>query len=226
MNELNLSGLLSLIEDIPSYHELLEGLRGQDAAPQSLPYPVTLSLLSSARPYLIAALQRDLAKPLVVVTARPEQANRLYSQLRLWSARPEGVLLFPEPNALPYEHIAWNIETIQQRIRVMATLLQVQEQSTLSPIIIASARALMQKTIPRREFQAGVHTLQQGQPISLEKMLAHWVSLGYEPASIVQQSGTFSRRGGIIDVFPPHSGFRPAKPFPSMAHWRPREPPN
>ncbi len=205
MNELNLSGLLSLVEDIPSYRELIEGLMARDAVPRSLPHPVTLSLLSSARPYLIAALQRDLDKPVVVVTARPEQANRLYSQLRLWSARTEGVLLFPEPNALPYEHIAWNIETIQQRIRVLATLLQVQEQSTLSPVIIASARALMQKTIPRREFQAGVHTLQQGQPISLEKMLAHWVSLGYEPASIVQQPGTFSRRGGIIDVFPPHS---------------------
>jgi transcription-repair coupling factor (superfamily II helicase) len=222
VNELNLSGLLSLVEDIPSYRELIEGLRGQDAAPRSLPYPVTLSLLSAARPYLIAALQRDLDRPVVVVTARPEQANRLYSQLRLWSARPEGVLLFPEPNALPYEHIAWNIETIQQRIHVLATLLlgsrraktarsrrrietQVQEQSTLPPIIVASARALMQKTIPRREFQAGVHTLQQGQPISLEKMLAHWVSLGYEPASIVQEPGTFSRRGGIIDVFPPHS---------------------
>ena len=216
VNQLSLSGLLSLVEDIPSYRELLGGLKAQDTTQRPLPYPLTLSLLSSARPYLIAALQRDLARPLVVVTARPEQANQLHSQLRLWSARPESVLLFPEPNALPYEHIAWNIETIQQRIRVLATLLQVEGNSTLSPskgaalqnpIIITSARALMQKTIPRREFQAGVHTLQQGQPISLEKMLTHWVSLGYEPASIVREPGTFSRRGGIIDVFPPHSAW-------------------
>ncbi len=205
MNELNLSGLLSLIETIPSYRELIEGLTAQDTIQRPLPYPLTLSLLSSARPYLIAALQRDLARPLVVVTARPEQANQLHGQLRLWSARPESVLLFPEPDALPYEHIAWNTETIQQRLRGLTRLLQWQEQSTLPPIIIASARALMQKTIPVGEFQAGVHTLRQGQPISLEKMLAHWVSLGYEPANLVQEPGTFSRRGGIIDVFPPHS---------------------
>jgi len=202
MNELDLSGLLSLMEDMPGYRELLEGLKAQDTTQRSLLLPVTLSLLSAARPYLIAALQKDLSRPLVVVTARPEQANQLYSQLRLWSARPESVLLFPEPNALPYEHIAWNIETIQQRIRVLTTLLQ---PPSSSPVIITSARALMQKTIPVSEFQAGVHTLQQGQPISLEKMLADWVSLGYEPASIVQEPGTFSRRGGIIDVFPPHS---------------------
>jgi transcription-repair coupling factor (superfamily II helicase) len=206
VNELNLSGLLSLIEDIPSYRELIEGLSAQDTAqrsPPSTPYPLTLSLLSAARPYLIAALQRDLDRPLVVVTTRPEQANQLHSQLRLWSARPESVLLFPEPNALPYEHIAWNIETVQQRIRVLSRLLQLDGKGT--PIIIASARALMQKTIPVSDFQAGVHTLRQGQPISLEKMLANWVSLGYEPASLVEEPGTFSRRGGIIDVFPPHS---------------------
>ena len=214
MNELNLSGLLSLIESVPGYRELLAGLRAQDATAQSLPYPLILSLLSAARPYLIAALQRDLARPLVVVTARPEQANQLHSQLRLWSAKPESVLLFPEPSALPYEYIPWNIETVQQRIRVLATLLQVKgadEDSSSLPslpaIVITSARALMQKTIPRREFQTGVHTLQQGQPISLEKMLANWVSLAYEPASIVAGPGTFSRRGGIIDVFPPHSAW-------------------
>ena len=122
MNQLSLSGLLSLIEDIPSYRELIEGLGVQHATQRSLPstfHPLTLSLLSAARPYLIAALQRDLERPLVVVTARPEKAHQLYSQLRLWSARPENVLLFPEPNALPYEHITWNIETIQQRIRVL-----------------------------------------------------------------------------------------------------------
>jgi len=204
---MNLSGLLSLVEDIPSYRELIEGLRARDTAQPPPPYPLTLGLLSAARPYLIAALQRNLDRPLVVVTARPEQANQLHSQLRLWSARPESVLLFPEPNALPYEHIAWNIETIQQRIRVLATLLQVERQSTLPPIIVASARALMQKTIPVGEFQAGVHTLRQGQKVSLEKMLANWVSLGYEPVTIVEEPGTFSRRGGIIDVFPPHNAW-------------------
>ena len=207
---MNLSSLLSLIEDMPSYRELIGSLRDQDAAPQSLPYPLALSLLSAARPYLIAALQQDLERPIVVVTARPEQANQIHSQLRLWSARPESVLLFPEPNALPYEQIAWDTETIQQRIRVLARLLQNLQPPTsnlqlIPPLIVASARALMQKTVPLSEFAANVHTLQQGQRVSLETMLTNWVSLGYQPASLVEEPGAFSRRGGIVDVFSPHS---------------------
>jgi transcription-repair coupling factor (superfamily II helicase) len=159
VNELNLSGLLSLVEDIPSYGELIEDLRAQDTTPRSpssTPYPLTLSLLSAARSYLIAALQQDLDRPLVVVTARPEQANQLYSQLRLWSARPESVLLFPEPNALPYEQIAWNVETVQQRIRVLATLLQVQasERRHPEPVEGASASALRQ-ALPRHPERSG-----------------------------------------------------------------------
>jgi transcription-repair coupling factor (superfamily II helicase) len=201
--DMNLSGLLSLIEEIPSYRELIKGLRTQDATQSALLHPLTLGLLSAARPYFIAALQRDLGKPLLVVVARPEQASQLHGQLRLWSTSPDSILLFPEPNALPYEHIAWNIEIIQQRIRVLAALLQIDPDSA-SPVVITSARALMQKTIPVQEFRAGVHTLHQGQRISLDKMLPQWVSLGYEPVSIVEAPGTFSRRGGIVDIFSPH----------------------
>lgn len=201
---MNLSGLLSLIEAIPSYRELIEGLRIQDTARSASLYPLTLGLLSAARPYFIAALQRHLGRPLLVVVARPEQASQLHSQLHLWSTSPESILLFPEPNTLPYEHIAWNIEIIQQRIRVLATLLQIHPDS-VPPVVITSARALMQKTIPVQEFCTAIHTLQQGQRISLEKVLAHWVSLGYEPVSVVEAPGTFSRRGGIVDIFPPHN---------------------
>ncbi|UCC65671.1 MAG: hypothetical protein JSV36_06535, partial [Anaerolineae bacterium] len=42
-----------------------------------------------------------------------------------------------------------------------------------------------------------------GQRISLEKTLDRWVGSGYEPASVIQEPGTFSRRGGIVDIFSP-----------------------
>jgi transcription-repair coupling factor (superfamily II helicase) len=199
----NLSGLLSLLNEIPAYRELLQALgdwRAQDVDQPWSPDSAPLGLLRAARPYLIAALQRDLARPIVVVTARTEQAAQLHSQLRLWSDQPEVVLRFTEPDALPYERIPWAAETVRERLVALVALTTARQ-----PVIVTSARALMQKTMPLRQFRLGMQTLRQGQLIPLEKTLARWVALGYEPVSVVEEPGTFSRRGGIVDVFPPAS---------------------
>ncbi len=35
-------------------------------------------------------------------------------------------------------------------------------------------------------------------------MLEHWVAHGYHPDTVVEEPGAFSRRGGLVDVFPPN----------------------
>jgi transcription-repair coupling factor (superfamily II helicase) len=37
-----------------------------------------------------------------------------------------------------------------------------------------------------------------------EELLSRWVDLGYRHEPLVESPGTFSQRGGIIDVYPPH----------------------
>ncbi|TEU11201.1 MAG: transcription-repair coupling factor [Anaerolineales bacterium] len=202
---LNLSGLLSLLNELPAYHHLVDTLQRPRSGGHSdglLPNPQTtpLNLIAPARSYLIAALQQDLGRPLLVVAAQPERAQQIYDELRVWSATPEGVLRFPEPDALPYERVPWAMETVGERLATLAAL------STIPyPLVVTSARALMYKTIPLDEFKASTHTLRAGQTISLQKTLAHWYALGYRPESVVEEPGTFSHRGGIIDVFPPGS---------------------
>jgi transcription-repair coupling factor (superfamily II helicase) len=73
-----------------------------------------------------------------------------------------------------------------------------------APVIVASARALMQKTLPVRELRAALRPIREGQPFDLNKILASWVGLGYEAAAVVEVPGQFSRRGGIIDIWPPN----------------------
>ncbi|HID63523.1 MAG TPA: transcription-repair coupling factor, partial [Anaerolineae bacterium] len=105
------------------------------------------------------------------------------------------------------------METVGERLTTLAALSPMKQAGSdgfsrsSSPLVVTSARALMQKTIPLEEFKAGTHTLHLGQTISLQKMLAHWYALGYRPQSVVEEPGTFSRRGGIIDVFPPASSW-------------------
>ncbi len=191
---MNLSGLLDLASRIPAYQRLLDALRsgGRERLP-------SLQLVNAARPYLLAALHADLNRPLVVLTARTDQARQVFQQLRDWSATPERVRLFPEPDALPYERIPWTGDTIHRRITALAAL-----SAPTPPLIVASARALMQPTLPPRELRLGTHPFRLEQRIALEQTLARWMGLGYEPASVIQEPGTFSRRGGILDVFSPH----------------------
>jgi transcription-repair coupling factor (superfamily II helicase) len=190
---MNLSGLLALANRIPAYQQLVGALRsdGEDR-------PSPLQLLNAARPYLLAALYADLNRPLVALVARADQARQAFQQLRDWSATPESVLLFQEPDALPYERIPWTGDAIRRRLTALAAL-----SSPVAPLIVASARALMQPTLPLRELRLGARAYRLGQRVSLENLLAHWVGIGYEPASVIQEPGTFSRRGGVVDVFSP-----------------------
>ncbi len=192
---MNLAGLLPLLGEIPAYHQLVGNLREADT-------PSTLGLLAAARPYLVAALQRDLGGPILWVVAHSERAKQVCEQLRSWAPFPETILRFPEPDALPYERVPWAVETVRERLAVLAALSSGDTRQQ-PPIIVASAKALMQKTLPRSEFMAALHTLRLGQTISLRDLLAVWYSLGYEPGDVVEESGTFSQRGGIIDIFPP-----------------------
>jgi transcription-repair coupling factor (superfamily II helicase) len=70
------------------------------------------------------------------------------------------------------------------------------------PVIVTSARALMTRTLPRREFLTHTRTLKVGQAVRLEKLLETWVEIGYSVESIVVEPGQFSRRGGIVDIYP------------------------
>jgi transcription-repair coupling factor (superfamily II helicase) len=193
-----LAGLLSLIGDTPAYVDLVKGVT---APPPSYP-PDPLSLLISARPVVLAALQRDLRRPILFVTARSDLASLLVGQVRAWSAAPELVLRFADPDALPYERIAWGRQTVRERLTALAALAACSPGHEVCPLVITSARALVQKTLPAEEFRARLIHLRVGQAVSLNRLLESWLALGYMPGSLVEEPGSFSRRGGIIDIFP------------------------
>lgn len=69
-------------------------------------------------------------------------------------------------------------------------------------IVVASASALMQRTLDRGALNAATHTLRRNQQIDLNETLDLWRRLGYQFESAVYGPGFVSRRGGILDIFP------------------------
>jgi transcription-repair coupling factor (superfamily II helicase) len=196
---MDLRRLLKLIESMPAFRRLIEMLKQKSSTGN------TVVVLDAARPYLVAALHASLQVPLLLVTARPENARKLQEQLAGWSGGQP--VLFPEPDALPYERLASDTSTEMERVRVLSRLLDCAsgENSSPPPFVLASVAALRSRTASCRDFASGCHTIKLGMNAPPLRLLGDWIAMGYRVESIVEVPGVVSRRGGIIDVWPPTS---------------------
>jgi transcription-repair coupling factor (superfamily II helicase) len=196
---MNLSLLLSLLKEMPAYRQLVGGLstvKGEYKA----------TILDTVKPYLIAALYEELDLPLMVVTGQPESARKLHEQLRAWCPPSAELYRLPELDFLPYGSSQLSAVSYQmmERLRALATL-ALYEESDRPPLVVTSALAIMSKTIPQRDFAAACHILKPGMAAELVELLRRWQGMGYEVEDVVEVPGQMSKRGGIIDVFPPCS---------------------
>jgi transcription-repair coupling factor (superfamily II helicase) len=191
---MDLTKLLALIAEMPVYRQLLDKLKQSDARTEAI-------VIDAAKPYLITALYQSLRLPMVVVTSQPEKTRRLYEQLLAWSNSSQ-IKLLPEPDALPYERIATDAATEQERLQVLSALANINGE-TVAPLIIVSTSALMTKTTSYRDFISTTHTIKPGMDINPLELLGKWEAIGYRMENIVEMPGTMSHRGGIIDIYPP-----------------------
>jgi len=196
--ELDLTQLLHLVNKMPAYRHLVDELGQQSGRTR-------VAVLDAAKPYLIAALYQSLHRPMLVVTAQPENSKKLYEQLLVWCSSNQ-VKLFPEPDALPYERIASDNSTEMERLQALSALANVagddNEPTTTPPLILASAPAFMQKTAPYSDFTAVGHTIRLGMEVEPFHLLGQWQAMGYRLENIVEVPGAISHRGGIIDIYP------------------------
>lgn len=190
---MHLNGLLTALTETEIFKSLLAGIQQGETVPDQ-------DILRSARPYVIAALMQQLNRPMLIVTAHEDRAYNITQQLLAWL--PEAnVSRFHEPTPGFYERAPWGENTIRARLQTLG-LLANWEAGMTPPIVVTCAHALMQKTLPLRDFKLGTRKLKVGAQQDPEKLIRLWLELGYEPTTIVTQPGQFSRRGGIIDFFP------------------------
>jgi transcription-repair coupling factor (superfamily II helicase) len=190
--------ILSKIRELSQYQQLLTQLQSGKEGPG-------LGLPRAARLPVLAALYADLNKPILLVTDRADHALALFDELGFWVKSPR--YLFAEPNPLFYEQASWGVTTRRERLQALTALsayhLPFAEKPSVPLIIVASVRALMTRTLPRRDFLKACKKLSVGQTVSQEPLLRSWVETGYQRVNTVLEPGQFSRRGGIVDVWPP-----------------------
>lgn len=184
---------------ITGYAELLDELRlGEN-------HQIPISLPRSVRLPLMAALQRDLGKPILFITSRPDRLQAMHEEFGFW-ADINNTQIFAEPAPLFYEQASWDLDTRKDRLQTLISLarshLPYERSDTTNEVILTSAKSIMTRTAPRRDFLAACSRLKCGSSISMTTLARKWVEIGYISNEIVVTEGQFSRRGGLMDIWP------------------------
>jgi transcription-repair coupling factor (superfamily II helicase) len=193
---MRLHPLLAALDQSPTFRSLVEALRTPGAGTR------VLSAITPARAFALAGLHAALERPMLLITGRPSEARVYANELRAWTSTPDAVLLFPETDALPYDRLPNDTDKLAERLSALERLAGLSKDRR-PPLVVASVRAAMDLVIEPQTFRDNHRTVRRGQVLPPAELATQWLSLGYEPSALVDAPGLFSRRGGILDVFPP-----------------------
>ncbi len=182
---------------LEGYSSVLEALQEKRA-------PGSLGLVKSTRLPLAIALQNEFHVPVLFVTGHINRAQMLMEEIPIWEKEGNSKL-YEEPAPLFYESIDWDERTRSARLAVLEELAHYwipgEKEDSDNPFIITTIKALMTRTLPRRDFILARKNIKVNEEYALEKLIRHVVNLGYEFHEIVTGMGQFSKRGGILDIW-------------------------
>ncbi len=155
-----------------------------------------LGLSQINKAHLIHTLSEE-CKKCIAVTPDEATARRLAEDI---SAMGSRALVFPardfsfsvsEGQSREYEHV---------RLGTLSSIIRGDFD-----VVTCSIEAFMQFTMPPEELSERTCTLVSGEDFPLDKAVEVLIKAGYVRSPQVDGSGQFSVRGGILDVFPPHT---------------------
>ncbi len=109
------------------------------------------------------------------------------------------MLRLPADEVLPYDELSPEPTAVSERLGALFHL----SQGTRFPALVLSLRALLRKVLPPSVMGALSALVSVGQDFDRDSLARKLASMGYQSSPLVEDPGTFSVRGGILDVFSP-----------------------
>ncbi|MGL6075061.1 MAG: transcription-repair coupling factor [Fimbriiglobus sp.] len=152
----------------------------------------------SAAAAAMVALAQELTAPLVVLLANPAEVTPWLGDVTSFlGAKPAH---FPA-------HDSWPPVVVRGRIsdETSARLRVLQDLAGPKPpkLVLASMAAVMQPVPVREDLAASGRKLVVGESVDVEDLVLWLHNHGYKRVDAVEYPGEFSKRGGILDLFPP-----------------------
>ena len=149
-------------------------------------------------PIIADILKTGKGQSLIVVPTL-NKAKRLATDLSFFAAEKKIYILPPEEESfIQYE--ARSNDDLLERLKVLKAAVRGEEC-----IIIAPVTGVIKKLPPKEIFSENILEIRRGSDIDPEEIRRKLSFMGYERASMIENRGEYSIRGGIIDIFTPDS---------------------
>ena len=181
--------LLLSLKSIPEFNTLLQSLTaGQSAA--------VTGIGQINRSHMIAALHREIARPLVIVCQDDMAAKRMQEELKCFLEETPPVL--PGRELTLYDAAVVSRAWEQQRLRQLFDL-----AAGNTPIQILTWESLSQRTMPPATLMGAAFCLEVGYEYPTDTLISRLSASGYSRCAMVEGPGQFAVRGGILDIYSP-----------------------
>ncbi len=108
------------------------------------------------------------------------------------------VVVLPAFDADPYGDIPPHPEVVRERVLALAALRRTEVELLVTPV-----RALLHRLPSAEEWDSWTRTIRPADALAPERFVLDALQLGYRRVDTVGAPGEISRRGGIVDIFPP-----------------------
>ena len=186
---MHMEQLLSLLKTIPEYTALTASLQAGESA-------AVTGIGQINRSHMIAGLRRDLNRPMVILCQDDMAARRMQEELKGFLGETAPIL--PGRELTLYDAAVVSRAWEQKRLRQLYDLAQGR-----TPLQILTWESLSLRTMPPAVLMGAAFTLEVGQEYTLEDLIRKLTAAGYSRCGMVEGSGQFAIRGGIIDIFSP-----------------------
>ena len=176
--------------DTPAFEKVLKGLR------TSTDKISVSGLQDSSRAFFLSYLFTNNPDLYFIICPSQKQARELHMDM-------EGILgekhalRMPEMDVSPYEWRTTHHLIQEQRFQVIDCLLQ-----NSPAVITTSFKAICQLMVSPSRLKENIIEFNSGDSHDPEELIKKLFILGFEQVDMVENTGQFSRRGGILDVFP------------------------
>lgn len=186
--------LIDPLKNLDSYKKLLGAIE-DGTSPIS-----TYGIIDESLSHIVMGLKLHTKRQVLLITENEQKSRRLYEDIINLSSLDVEILARKETFFYDID-IASN-ENLNQRLKVLSKL-----NKGDNFIVVASIEALLDKLISPEIFQELSLEIRNDSIVDLNDLSRRLILSGYERGARVEARGSFSIRGGIIDVFPPGEDF-------------------